>query len=251
MRNDYKNKIKHHFNKSYRTYDAYCQVQNNVSQCALKLLQRHASYCEKIADFACGTGESTLKLINHIQYEQCYAIDFSDKLLNIAINKLPHTVQCILSDFEDVLFQNNFLDLVFCNMGLQWSFDFNKTLSLLNHYLKNSGYFIFSIPICDNFPEMKSEFKFQQFSSKYIIRGLKDNGFNLIDNSIYINVQSFQSHYQALKSLQAVGANFSPGLTVHSKGLKKMNVRELFIENNVSPQLTYCIGIYLCQKVYS
>ncbi len=250
MKNYYKNKIKHQFNKAYKTYDTSCAVQNNASQRALELLMPHASSFRKIADFACGTGESTLKLINKIRYEKCYAIDFSDKLLSIAKNKLPPPINCILSDFDETLFPDDCLDLIFCNMGLQWSLDLEKTLFLLNHYLKKNGYFVFSMPVSGNFPEIKDEFKSLSFSSEYIIRILKNSDFNLIGHYSYRDIQLFQSHYQALKSLQAIGANFSPGLRTDNRGLKKINVRKLFVDNCILPQLTYCIGIYLCQKIY-
>ncbi|MCD6045093.1 MAG: bioC [Gammaproteobacteria bacterium] len=243
-----KSKIKHHFNKAYKTYDAYCTVQNNASQRALELLMPHSSYFEVIADFACGTGESTLKLIKQIRHEKCYAVDFSDKLLSIAQNKLLFPVNCILSDFDEKLFPDDFLDLVFCNMGLQWSLALEKTLILLNRYLTKSGYFVFSVPVSGNFPEIRAQFKSVLFSPADIIRVLNKSGFKIVDHYSYKHIQSFQSHYQALKSLQALGANFSPGLRHDNRGLKKINVREVFVEECILPQLTYCIGIYLCQK---
>ncbi len=249
MNNFYKNKIKHYFNKAYKTYDDYCVVQNDASQRTLELLMRHTDHFEKIADFACGTGESTLKLIRQISHKKCYAIDFSDKLLHIASSKLPNTVSCILSDFDTPLFPNSSLGLISCNMGLQWSLNLGETLSLFNRYLTRNGYFAFSMPVTGNFPEMKAEFKSLLLPPEHIIDILNNSGFRLIANYSYKNVQLFESYYHALKSLQKIGANFSP--KVNNKGLKRVNVREIFVEDCMVPKLTYHIGIYLCQKRFS
>jgi malonyl-CoA O-methyltransferase len=246
MNNFYKNKIKHHFNKAYKTYDDYCVVQNDASQRALELLMQHPFHFKKIADFACGTGESTLRLIRQIKHEECYAIDFSDKLLHIAASKLPDAVNCILSDFDTPLFPNDSLDLIFCNMGLQWSLNLERTLSLFDLYLTKNGCFAFSMPVTENFPEMKAEFKSLPLSSDQIIHILNNTGFKLVAHYNYKNVQLFESYYHALKSLQKIGANFSPEF--NNKGLRRVNVREIFVEDCLRPQLTYHIGIYLCQK---
>lgn len=242
----YKERVKRQFNKAHKTYDDYCSVQNDASQRILELLMQHEFHFEEIADFACGTGESTLRLIKQIRHEKCYAIDFSDKLLNIAANKLLDTVNCILSDFDTPLFPNDSLDLIFCNMGLQWSFNLEKTLSLFNQYLTENGYFVFSIPVTGNFPEMKAEFKTLLFSPEQIIHILNVTGFRLVAHYNYESIQLFESYYHALKSLQRIGANFSAEF--NSKGPKKINVREIFVEDCMAPQLTYHIGIYLCQK---
>lgn len=242
----YKSKIRHHFNKAHKTYDAHCMVQNDASQRTLELLAQHSSHFKRIADFACGTGESTLRLIKQIQYERCYAIDFSEKLLGMAINKLPETVSCIVSDFDEPLFIDNFLDLIFCNMGLQWSLAVGKTLSILNGYLKEEGYFAFSMPVAGNFPEIKKEFKPLLLSCDSIACILRRNGFNITHHYCYKNIQLFESHYHALKSLKAIGANAS--LCFNNKGLKKEGLNAVFSDNCITPQLTYCIGIYLCQK---
>ena len=242
----YKERIKHHFNRAYKTYDDYCAVQNDASQRILELLMQHEFHFEEIADFACGTGESTLRLIKKIRYEKCYAIDFSDKLLNIAANKLPDTVRCVLSDFDTSLFPNDSLGLIFCNMGLQWSLNLERTLSLFNRYLIKNGYFAFSMPVTGNFPEMKTEFKSLLFSFEQIIHILNNTGFKLVAHCDYKNIQLFESYCYALKSLQRTGANFSP--KSNNKGLKRVNVREIFVEDCMVPKLTYHIGVFLCQK---
>jgi hypothetical protein len=131
-------------------------------------------------------------------------------------------------------------------MGLQWSLNLGETLSLFNHYLTRNGYFSFSMPVAGNFPEMKAEFKSLHLSSEQIIHVLNNTEFKLVAHCSYKNVQLFESYYHALKSLQKIGANFSSKF--NNKGLKRVNVREIFLENCITPQLTYHIGIYLCQK---
>ena len=135
-----KSAIKRQFDKSFDTYDRYCSLQNEVCDHSIQLLKKQATDFEVMADFACGTGESTLRLIERITHRQCYAIDFSDKLLSVAAHKLPSTVHPILFDFENNLFEAQTLDLIFCNMGLQWALDLEKTFKLFQ--LKPINYII-------------------------------------------------------------------------------------------------------------
>src|SRR3989338_7278623 len=139
-------KIKYNFNKACKTYDNHCDVQNKICEKTIQLLLNHKNYFEITGDFACGSGESTKQLINYIQYKKCYGIDFSENLLNNAKNKLSG-IEFILSDFDDIIFEDESLDLIFSNMGLQWSIDLQKTFSVLTRYLKKDGLIVFSLPI--------------------------------------------------------------------------------------------------------
>src|SRR5690349_5128323 len=128
MNDNVKKHIKLRFDKSYKTYDQYCSIQNNICDKTIKLLLKHACKPKYLADFACGTGESTKKLVERFKYYKCYGIDLSDVLLQTAKHKLPSDVDFIAADFDRIIFNKNCFDLIFSNMALQWSLDFSNTL---------------------------------------------------------------------------------------------------------------------------
>ena len=135
MKKDLKQKIQLSFNRSYETHDRYCAIQNKICEQSIKLLLKFSNQFEKISDFACGTGESTKRLINNVRYDTCYAIDFAETLLNVAKTKFRSNVKPILCDFDELIFDEKYLDLVFCNMGLQWSLNLTSTLDKFNFYI--------------------------------------------------------------------------------------------------------------------
>ncbi|MBY0377675.1 MAG: methyltransferase domain-containing protein [Gammaproteobacteria bacterium] len=243
--NKLKMKIRRHFDKADKTYDDYCSVQNDACTRSLEMLRPYAAPFEVIADFACGTGESTLKLIETIHHQRCYAVDFSANLLQVAMKKLPESVNCLLSDFDIGLFESSYLDLVFCNMGLQWSADFEITLTLFRRYLKPKGYLVFSMPVYGNFPEIKNEFKYPLLEHEQVIQFLKSNDFKVLECCVYQRIELFKSSREALSSLQKVGSSIS----VVDKGLKRIKEQEFFVEQiGALPILTYRIAIYICQR---
>ncbi len=155
-----KNKIKICFNKAWKTYDNNCSVQNKICERATEKLKEYRHEYGNVADFACGIGLSTQYIVDSFSYKRIYAIDFSEKLLILAKEKLENQgVQFVLSDFDMEIFPKGYLDLVFCNMGLQWSMNLKKTLGIFYCYLRSSGYCVFTTPMADNFPEMTEHFK--------------------------------------------------------------------------------------------
>src|SRR3990167_1493861 len=133
--------IRSNFNKAAATYDQYCKIQNEICDYSIEMLLHHDRHFDYIADIACGTGESTKKLIQTVRYNQCVAIDFSENLLIQAKKKLNNNaITFICSDFDFPIFKKPFFDLIFCNMGLQWSFGFYKTIGWLHQYLLTNGW---------------------------------------------------------------------------------------------------------------
>lgn len=63
-----KERIKRSFNRAVNTYDQHCFIQNKVSDIALDRLVSYQGNFSRIADFACGTGESTKRLVDRVNY---------------------------------------------------------------------------------------------------------------------------------------------------------------------------------------
>lgn len=243
-----KEKIKNNFNKACKTYDTNCKIQNIICDKSIKLLLKYNKNYFSIADFACGTGESTLKLINQVHYHTCYAIDFSEKLLSVAKNKLPEHVKFLLADFDDEIMLEAPLDVIFCNMGLQWSFDLFNTIKLLHQYLYKNGLLIFSMPIYPNFPEIKEQYKLKTHEHDHILKLLDSAHFKLINCEQMVMTEQFNNTIEALKPLKNTGVNCNNIFkNFNKKGLSKKFINNVFTDNNIIT-LTYRIGIYLAKK---
>ncbi|OGV26051.1 MAG: hypothetical protein A3F18_08800 [Legionellales bacterium RIFCSPHIGHO2_12_FULL_37_14] len=250
MNSSIKNKIRTKFNRAAKTYDLHCIIQNAICQRSIQLLLSHQNSFKHVADFACGTGESTLYLQQHINFKKCYAVDFAEQLLTVAQNKVTNInhIDWIHSDFEHPLHVPHKLDLIFCNMGLQWSNDFSTTLCLWQQYLDKNGLLLFSIPIAGNFPEIKKNCKPTLLDHQQIINWLSENHWQHVTNEVDFFEKEFKSPIEALKSLKATGANYCKNNIRQASGLSPINLNEIFLCLN-NHKLTYKIGIYLVRNI--
>lgn len=249
-----KQKIRHHFNRAAATYDAHCAVQNTICQHAIQLLKRYHHNFEHIADFACGTGESTLQLSNAVNFTHCYAVDFSEDLLAVAQAKLAHlqNMSVICSDFEQKINLNKPLSVILCNMGLQWSDSIQASIRLWQQYLSDDGWLLFSIPIDGNFPELQSTYTLTSPSHQTVMNTLATENYRLIASDMHDITDVFNDPISLLKALKATGANYNKTISPSSRGLSPLALRKIFTTPNnkilTYKILTYKIGIYLARK---
>lgn len=244
-----KEKIRMHFNRASRSYDQHCYIQNTVCERAINLLLKHKKNFSRIADFACGTGESTLRLTQGVDYEECYAIDFAENLLTLAEKKLNRVknIYFFQKNFDEELFEIPHIDLVFCNMGLQWSENLSTTMKLFHQYLLPDGVFLFSIPISGHFPEIQLPFKLILPDHETILQILLESKFTLLEYEIKTLPALFRTQLELLKSLKAVGANYNKSASQRQKGLSKIKFDRIFTHaKNIL--LTHKIGIYLARR---
>ena len=248
MQNSLKYKIQQKFNAAAKSYDQSASIQNEVAKQAITTLLLHQQVFQYIADFACGTGESTRHLAEHIQYKACYAIDFANQLLACAKTKFTgnepiHWLSC---DFDKRLCHLPLLDLIFCNMGLQWAANFSKTISLWNEYLKPNGLLLFSLPLATNFPEIRHAFKPHFLSHEQLLSACTLKRFTAIDTQHHTFQLQFSSALAALRYLKATGTNHND--TPTRKGLTTPRLTQIFHPPKTPQTLTYEIGIYLFRK---
>jgi malonyl-ACP O-methyltransferase BioC len=247
MTHSLKEKIKYRFNKAYRTYDQNCFIQDYIAKQSVALLCRHSKNFCNISDFACGTGQSTIALINNVNYKKCYAIDFAQKLLSIARNKITNSnVKFILSDIDTYIFEHKYLDLIFCNMGLQWLPNISYTLKILNYYLSTKGLLAFSIPNRDNFPELKVQHKNTMPSTEKLKSLLYSSGYKIKEYRTFSYTLKFPDTYQAIRSIKNTGANCTMNNQHFQKNVTRINTDSFFSKPSV-PSLTYVIDVYICE----
>jgi malonyl-CoA O-methyltransferase len=245
----HKLRIKACFNKAWKSYDGHCSVQKHVCKKAIELLGEQGLRYDTIADFACGTSVSTQLLQSQLVFKALYAIDFSERLLEVAKRKTNNrNIHYILADFDSLIFESNYLDLAFCNMGLQWSANLGNTLNTINGYLRRAGILAFTIPMVGTFEELKG-CKNALYNYAEIVNILQRAGYDLVQYQDEIIVEQFGSHLDAVRSIKSVGANYLMRANLgNQRGLTRDNIKDYFHARE-SISLTYRVGIFVAKKL--
>ena len=236
--------IQRRFARAAQSYDQFSLAQQTICQQALGLLPQQPF--NHIVDMACGTGYSTYCLAQKLLFNCCYGVDFAKPLLALAKEKYSqyNNIYWLHGDFDQQINFQAPVDLLFCNMGLQWSRQIHKTLRLWRTYLSTGGWLLFSVPTKNNFPELKSECKPDFLEHQQWLEQLSASGWHLHHWSSGQICQRFTSALAALKSLKATGVNQGKGLI--QKGLSRIDPDSFFVQPDL-PQLTYCFSIYLAR----
>lgn len=235
------------FNKACHTYDRFCSVQIEIATDAVFMLKKYRSSFRTVAELACGTGESTKILLNQIDYQACYASDMAEELLVKAKNKLSCFNCCDISkqDFYSVKFPES-CDLIFCNMGLQWSTHMLETLKHWRSLVNHRGYVLFSVPLADNFPEIKSAYKPVFDKSDNIQNKLTLSDWEMIEVKYKTIELIFLSPIEVLRYLKATGVNYNKRVANKPMVSLSPTLKNIFYNKN-NNKLTFEIGIYLAR----
>ena len=217
--------VKNCFNKAARNYDEHCHLQITTGEKLLSLIE----CADRVIDLGCGTGLITAKL----KYKKLYALDLSDKMLEIAEQRLGNkNITYLCSSFDEI--GDLKLDLAFANMSLQWSNNFQDTLNFIKGSLNPSGILAFSIPIEGTFIDIDiSTILFLEFDQ---IRELLQD-WHIIHALSEEHNYNFPNLISALKSIKSVGAN-------HCHSSKKSIIRR-----DTQPKvLKYNIGYFVVRN---
>lgn len=249
MTGEVKSRIRQAFDRAELTYDLNDYFQRNVCLKCIEALGRRKKSYDVVADFACVTGNSTLALADHIKYRKIFAINFSEGLVSIAKKKCENrSIDVVLSDYDQKIFHEKIFDLVFCNMGLQWSLNIRKTLELFTSYLNENGIIVFSMPFQGTVKELESGYQNCFHSARLIKSILKELNLVTIEYNHIEYPQQYVSHLDALKSLKAVGANclIRPDKNLGVDRIRR-RAKDFFIKSEAT-KLTYQIGIFIASK---
>lgn len=92
----------------------------------------------KIIDISCGTGE-LLKELNKKKSVGLYGIDFSEKMLQKARQKLSKNVELRQADVHNLPFQDNYFDYVISTEAFHHYHDQKKSISEIVRITKEEG----------------------------------------------------------------------------------------------------------------
>lgn len=198
----FKDRIKHQFNRAAPTYDQAASLQSKSTELLLSLLPDDAP--KYILDVGTGTGSALPELKQKYPYSQVYALDFSESML---LQGLPNKAKgYIVADYDYLPFYAARFDLLFANLSLQWSLDFNRTLAELSRVLNARGLLVFSTLIQGSLIELN---RTHFLKADEVQHALAEAGFEVHIQQFETKQFYFKSFTTALQSLKQVGANAS------------------------------------------
>lgn len=142
---DIKENSKVAFNQQAATYDNDIKGQHARSLYPVILKKISEIPYHTALDLGCGTGEMMRLILQQNKDKSLYGIDLSEKMLEVAKEKLGNHVNLILSDSEQLPFSDSFFDVVYCNDSFHHYPAPDKVLSEVYRVLKPNGIFV----MCD------------------------------------------------------------------------------------------------------
>lgn len=142
---DIKENSKVAFNQQAATYDNDIKGQHARSLYPVILKKLSEIPYHTALDLGCGTGEMMRLILQQNKDKSLYGIDLSEKMLEVAKEKLGNHVNLILSDSEQLPFSDSFFDVVYCNDPFHHYPAPDKVLSEVYRVLKPNGIFV----MCD------------------------------------------------------------------------------------------------------
>lgn len=153
-----KQKLIRNFSRYAHLYDKYAEVQKTA---ALELLEQISkNNFKKILEIGCGTGNYTLILREAFKNARLKAIDISDKMIEVAQDKLKDKeIEFMVGDAEEINLNESF-DLISSNACFQWFEDLEKALAKYRNLLNKGGVISFSIFGPLTFLELNTSLRF-------------------------------------------------------------------------------------------
>lgn len=228
-----------YFNRAALTYDQQSTAQQKIGRALLSCLKPLPQQA-RIIDLGCGTGLTTAELAKQQPYQEFIALDLADQLLIHAAKRLlPLGIRIHHADFDSLVTHAPY-HLIFANMALQWSNNFDQTMRIIKSALSTEGQCAFSLPLTHTFTELKPYFAVHRFMQhETILANLVKLGYRVYATREEKIIEKFTDTLTALRSLKYTGVNFCAQR--NTKSLKKMRFPDHITT------LTYHVGFYVLQ----
>jgi Methylase involved in ubiquinone/menaquinone biosynthesis len=148
MKNDnrsYKEKSKQTFDSQANIYDSTYYGKHAKKLYNIIIEKAKGFNCKKVLDVGCGTG-TVISILSKNEGIELSGVDLSDKMLNIAREKLKDRVELKIGDAEQLPWPNNTFDTVICTDSFHHYPEPVKVLSEMARVLKPKGYLIIGDP---------------------------------------------------------------------------------------------------------
>jgi malonyl-CoA O-methyltransferase len=234
------NKIANDFSKAAIKYDDNAILQQKVASNLLTKSKHLINKNAKILDAGCGTGQLAKMLQNH----NITQIDIAEQMCKMAKLNGKNT---ITGNINQLPFPDNYFDVVFSSLVVQWSNDLTKTTDEMKRVLKSDGLMAIS-SLGKNTLKQLSE----SFANSEINNAVSD--FEQLDNdwTIEVEIEYFNNLTEIMRSLKNIGANnknTNRNKTVMTKS-KLQKIEKFYFDNfavNNKLPVTWNIG-YLVKK---
>lgn len=250
-----KSRIMNNFSRYAHLYDRYAGIQ---SRAAFELAGRiEEDRFRSILEIGCGTGNYTLILRDKFRDAKLKTIDISDKMVEVAKNKLKdRAVKFIIADAE-ILDLGETFDLITSNATLQWFQDLEKALVKYRYILRENGIISFSIFGPLTFCELDTSLKYilkdnriasAKFMTKERLRtALRDN-FRCITIKEVRYKETFSNLRVLLEKIKYSGINGN-GLNnrIYFSRVLLDKLEEVYLEKFKKIQATY--QIFFCRGI--
>ena len=144
--------IERQYDRAAAVYEQHDALEREVG---LRLAERAAFVRNtpgRILDLGCGSGQSALLLKQQFPGSSVLGLDLSSRMLHQFSGKGDSAVQ---ADLTRLPLAVRSIDLVFCNMALQWAGDFVQALNEIRRVLRPEGMLLFSLPGPDSLMELR------------------------------------------------------------------------------------------------
>lgn len=133
------------FDKQAPTYDYDIKGQHARGLYPFLLQKISAIPFESALDLGCGTGEMMKRILQKYPQKQLWGLDLSEKMLEVAGQKLQGKVKLTLGDSEHLPYADASFDLVYCNDSFHHYPNPQKALQEVWRVLKEQG----TLLLCD------------------------------------------------------------------------------------------------------
>lgn len=143
------------FEAAAASYDRCAALQDEVRARLLERLELCQVAPRRILDAGCGTGGALVPLATRFPGAELIALDFAPAMLRQAHARVPR-VRVIAADSVALPFADGSIDLVFCNLMLQWEDDPRAVLAEFRRVLAPGGLLLLTSFGPDTLHELRS-----------------------------------------------------------------------------------------------
>lgn len=143
---DAKENSKAAFNRQAASYDRDIKGQHARSLYPVILNKLSEIPYQTALDLGCGTGELMKRILEKDGSKRLYGLDLSEKMLEVARKKLGEKAVLLLGDSDQLPFEDDCFDVVYCNDSFHHYPDPDKVLGEICRVLRPGGIFL----MCDS-----------------------------------------------------------------------------------------------------
>ncbi|MDP4176779.1 MAG: class I SAM-dependent methyltransferase [Bacillota bacterium] len=193
----YKEKSKQTFSNQANIYDATYYGKHAKKLYASVIEKVNDFKCTKVLDVGCGTG-TILSLLSKNESISLSGVDLSEKMLDIAKQKLDDRVELKLGDSEQIPWANQTFDAIICTDSFHHYPEPEKVLYEILRVLKKGGHLIIGDPwmpspfrqVTNRLLKYSKDGDYKIYSKAEIIKLLTRCGFSSVNWS-RVNASSF------------------------------------------------------------